>query len=294
MAQWKVAQQESGIKLIPFLRSKLGPDYSLRFFKHSLSANLCLINNRLERFGATVLGTGDLVEFKFEGIETKSINKQLSLPILYRDQDLLIIDKPAGIASDDPALQRHLSPSNLELVHRLDKETSGALIFACNSTTFNAMVELFKERKVKKKYLAIVYGNPKKNQGIIKNYLAKVHAFQGQNLWGESTKEKGLLAITEWSVVCQGSGCALIACVPITGRTHQLRVHLKGMGHPIYGDKLYGRLTNHEPQRCMLHATEISFPHPKQSKMIIASAPLPHDFLILMSILNLKTASATK
>ncbi|MBA2728958.1 MAG: RluA family pseudouridine synthase [Parachlamydiaceae bacterium] len=294
MSIWKVTPQESGIKLIAFLRSKLGPDYSLKFFKRALESNHCLINKRLQRFGTTTLGSGDIVDFQIEKAENLNPIEKITPLTLYVDDDFVIIDKPSGVASDDLKLVKHLTASfpHLELVHRLDKETSGALIFARNPSTFKSMVNLFRERKVKKKYLAIVDGVPKESQGVVKNYLAKLHTYQGQSLWGQAPKEQGLLAITEWQVTSRGSDCALVLCHPITGRTHQIRVHLSGIGYPILGDKQYSKMTrsNYQPNRCLLHALEISFPHPHSSKMISVNSPLPKDFLNAIQMLNLKHA----
>ncbi len=295
MAHWKVTKQESGIKLIPFLRTKLGPDYSLRFFKRSLESNLCTINKRLERFGTTALGTGDIVDFRYEGMEKQTSAIKQLLQVLYRDEDFVIIDKPSGVASDDPILLKQLTASspdliNLELVHRLDKETSGILIFARSSEIFKSMVALFKDRKVKKKYLALVNGIPRTGHGIIRNYLAKLHTYQGQSIWGECAQEKGLIAITEWQAIAKHGDSALILCSPITGRTHQLRVHLSGIGHSILGDKQYGKQLNniYQAKRCLLHALEITFPHPKQPKIIKVKSPLPKDILEALKTLGLR------
>ncbi len=290
MAQWRVTQQQSGTKLIAFLCEKLEFRYSARFLKRSIEGNLCSINGRIERFGSTVLGKGDIVEFLLDGPLQSSI--QEAPKILYRDADLVIIDKPAGISSDDPALIDKLDfiGAPLLLVHRLDRETSGALIFAHTPKIVKSMIELFRERKVKKKYLAIVDGIPKSHGGIIKNPLAKLYVYQGQSFWGRVKHGDGLPAETEWSILNRSSDCALIACVPLTGRTHQIRVHLSGIGHPILGDKQYGKhfICPLRPRRCLLHAYELAFPHPKSSSPVSIRAELPNDFLAVLEAVKLR------
>lgn len=291
MTQWNVTPQESGSKLINFLSAKLGSQHSARSLKRSLEANSCTINGRIERFGSAVIGRGDVVDFQLGDLrETHQTSRFTAPKILYRDCDLVIIDKPAGIASDNAALVDALgaSDSKLLLVHRLDRETSGILIFACRPEVAKAMVELFRERKVKKKYLAIVDGVPKAGAGAVRNHLAKLHAYQGQSLWGKVEEGKGLWAETEWSVISKTSKSSLIACVPLTGRTHQIRVHLSGIGHPILGDKQYGKLfvCAYRPKRCLLHASEIAFPHPMGLKPISVVADLPADFKTAMKELG--------
>ncbi len=300
MPQWKVTELESGLKLLSFLRQKLGPGPSARLLKRSLEANLCQINNRVERFGSISVGRGDIVNFTLETFQP-AVNQALiyeRIKTLYADEHLLIIDKPDGISSEDPVLLESIKgPSGyLKLVHRLDRETTGVLIFARSADTLKAMIELFRNRKVQKKYLALVDGVPKTKNGFIKNYLGKLHEYEGQNLWGPTDKTAGVLAETEWSIEKQAANCALVACVPLTGRTHQLRVHLSGMGHPILGDKQYAKRfrCTYRPQRCLLHALEIHFPHPITHQSLTVTAPLPDDFLEVLRILFAPKAAKTQ
>lgn len=279
-SQWKVTAAESGSKLLSFLHRHLGEAISLRAVKRSIESNGCRINGQIERFASSVVGQGDLIDFYLLD-PPKAVAKGQSPAILYNDSYLQIINKPAGISCEK------LLP--LELVHRLDRETSGALIFAHSKQVKLAMIELFRQHKVHKSYLAIVDGVPTQPKGHIKGYLGKLCSYEGQTLWGETTRENGLWSETLWEVVAKGKDAALLSCTPLTGRTHQIRVHLSGIGHPILGDKQYGksfRCHCHAP-RCMLHALGLEFPHPINDEVVKVEAPLPIDFITAKEQLKL-------
>jgi 23S rRNA-/tRNA-specific pseudouridylate synthase len=139
---------------------------------------------------------------------------------------------------------------------------------------------MFKQRAVKKQYHALVDGKVKGDRGTIDNALGKICSYQGQSVWGEVPPGQGLPARTDWEVVARGADATLLLCRPMTGRTHQIRVHLSGMGHPILGDSQYGKTFTcaFRPQRCMLHASELAFEHPVTGKEIAIHSPLPEDF----------------
>jgi 23S rRNA pseudouridine955/2504/2580 synthase/23S rRNA pseudouridine1911/1915/1917 synthase len=162
----------------------------------------------------------------------------------------------------------------------LDKDTTGALILAKQDAIFDAMVQQFKTKEVQKAYLALVDGVPQKESGTIENYLGKLKTWQGQSLWGAVDPQQGLHALTHWKRLRKGPQCALVECIPVTGRTHQLRVHLAGMGHPILGDKQYGGgfRCPYPAQRTLLHAARLSFKHPVTQAPLMVEAPLPADF----------------
>jgi len=274
--EWQVTTEESGLSLITFLRKKL-PEHSARALKKLIESNACLVNRRTERFSSFALAPGDQVVLLTE-IQPEKVKEFEESRILFEDQSLLIYNKPPGINSDQLSKE-------LILVHRLDRDTSGVLIFAKTETIFEKMKHLFKQHLVKKSYLAIVDGIPKKAQGTIENELALKHRYQGQSLWGSVAKGKGQVAITRWKKEKSGNDASLLRCWPITGRTHQIRVHLSELGHPILGDYQYGRRFHspYRPTRCLLHAESIEFPHPVTGQMLHMVAPVPDDF-------NLETA----
>lgn len=282
MLKWEVTKEESGTSLLAFLKQKLGEQYSARQIKKALDNNCCQINERTQRFGSTLLGHGDIVSFF--GEESHS-NRSFTFEqerVLYEDQDLLLYNKPPGVASDSPALLNALqrNASILILVHRLDRDTSGVLLFCKSKHLFNQFVELFKKLQIKKSYLAIVDGVPKQRSGVIDNYLGELHRYQGQALYGAVDATQGQRAITAWECEKAGKEASLLRFIPKTGRTHQIRVHCSEMGHPILGDYQYGRRyrCKYRPPRCLLHAAFLSFAHPTTGKIVEIAAPLPIDF----------------
>lgn len=290
MQQWEVSVKESGMKLLAFLKEKLNQQCSARQLKRAIESNYCQINGKTERFATAVVGVGDQVSFHLEGImqapggELKFESERL----LYEDSDLLIYDKPAGVSSESEELLRIIQShsSKARLLHRLDRDTTGVLMFTKNLQMHEAMVSLFRQQKVLKTYLALVDGVPAKRSGVIDNYLGKKHAYQGQALWGQVAAKDGLHAVTEWQVEKEGKDATLLQCFPKTGRTHQIRVHLSEMKHPILGDHQYGRAfrSAYRPKRCLLHAWKIAFDHPLKTIKVVVEAPIPQDLCEVIKI----------
>lgn len=278
MKHWTISSTESGSKLIDFLKQKIGSGCSSRHLKRLIENKCCQINGRVERYASTLLGTGDQVQFQWEE-HSFNLKTVLADPsrILYEDESIFIYNKPAGVASDS-SLSNQLKPS-LELIHRLDKETTGVLMFAKTSKMKEAMIKEFQHKRVKKIYVALISGIPNKRKGIIDNYLGKKAQYQGQSLWGSVNSDKGTHARTEWELIKTGKEAAMLYCMPITGRTHQIRVHLSEMGHPIIGDYSYGYKTKTPiPNlRCCLHAFSISFMHPFTEQLLYVEAEIPED-----------------
>ncbi len=280
--EWMISAKDSGVKLIAFLAQQLEGKYSARHLKRVIEQNSCQINGRTERFASTVLGKGDHVTLNLEqSLAPKTHNPELER-ILYEDDSLFVYDKPAGVSCDEKGILSVLKKINpsLQLIHRLDRETTGVLLLAKNPTVFKNLVQQFKELKVHKKYLAIVDGLVGPSKGVIENHLGKKQAFAGQSLWGSVDSSSGLKALTEWICLKRGKKVSLLSCIPKTGRTHQIRVHLAEMGHPVLGDFQYGKnfQSPYHPSRILLHAEETRFHHPVTGKPLVFSAPLPNDF----------------
>lgn len=279
MDKWIVEKEESGLKLLKFLKLKYEA-YSLKQLKRYLEDNLCAINGINERFATASVHKGDTVTFKMPTLsESKSVSsKFLKFRILYEDDDLLIYDKPAGITSDG-------FKTDLKLIHRLDKDTTGVLMFAKSEKVLEEMINLFRKHLVRKMYLAIVDGRPKQTIGTIDNYLGKIHSYEGQAIWGEVAQEKGLHAITEWKVEKLGKNMSLLKVYPKTGRTHQIRVHLSSIKLPILGDYQYCKTfnCNYQPNRCLLHASKVLFFHPIKKTKMEVKAPIPADFVLALN-----------
>lgn len=284
MVEWIVPFEDRGKKLIVFLTERLSPHYSSRALKRVLEMNQCQVNGRMERFASTILGERDHVVLHLEKFaEKKEDSKQFDLArILYEDEDLLIYNKPPDLTCEERGILSLLKKyhSSLHLIHRLDRHTTGVLLLAKNQTVYESMVQLFREHSVEKCYVAIVDGILEKGEGVIDNYLGKKHAYAGQTVWGSVKKEKGLHAHTKWKKIREGKKVSLVFCFPITGRTHQIRVHMSGIGHPILGDFQYCKKfqSSYTPSRYLLHAYQMRFPHPRDGQKIEVQAPLPEDF----------------
>jgi 23S rRNA pseudouridine1911/1915/1917 synthase len=207
--------------------------------------------------------------------------------ILFEDADLVVVDKPAGMIvhpdgkHDYPALDAWLREKYGEifLVHRIDRETSGVLAVARNEKTYEHIKQQFKDRSVRKTYRAFVHGNFKDERGIIDRAIGSARGGLGprsaRDPYG-TTRD----AVTMYKRLQNGDGVAYIEVFPKTGRTHQIRVHMAGIGHPIVADRLYGpgRPSTLGFDRLALHALSLSLTHPKGGDMTF-SAPLPADFV---------------
>ncbi len=263
--KFEVTSLEQGMKLLPFLRKHCGDISSVKGLKRAIDTKGCRINGRLETISTRLLKKGDRIELEL----AEKIEKPL---LLFEDEEICIYNKPPHLASEDVGGK---------LVHRLDKETSGALIVAKTEAARKKMVDLFLKRAVKKQYLAIVDGIVLKKEGKIVSTLVEKRTPSGQ-IYSHSARG-GKEAITHWRCLGTGEKASLILCEPITGRTHQIRVHMKEMGHPILGDMHYAKkLVSKLPaRRHLLHAWKIAF------EEIEAVAPLPEDFLEALRMTHL-------
>lgn len=173
------------------------------------------------------------------------------------------------------------APLRPGVVHRLDKDTSGLIIFAKDDPTYLNLCKQFKERQIIKHYMALIYGNPSRNQGEITFHIGR--AISERKRMSTKTR-KGKVAITRFEVIKHFKNASLIKVNPITGRTHQIRVHLAASGHPVLGDKTYGKKTSlirgkrtiNFPRQ-MLHAYSLKLRHPVTGNIMEFIAPMPED-----------------
>ncbi len=280
---WIVKLEEMGT-LVHFLLKKFGTAVSQRQVRRALDEAQCTVNGRAERFANTKLRPGDRVVFK--GNITQFAVKEVKLfelsRVLYEDEYFLAYDKPSGVTTDREGILTALSSycNHLKIVHRLDRLTSGVLILAKTKEAEEKLAHHFKTREISKVYLAVVDGVPKSNFGVIKNTIAKKGSYgYGQTLY--EVAPEGKLAITKWKVKKRAEDYSIIQCRPITGRTHQLRVHLSWMGHPILGDNQYATerfKTKREFNRMMLHAWKIEFDHPFTGEKVSIESKVPPEF----------------
>lgn len=267
--KWVVPASQN---LVAFLQGQLGP-YSGKLLRRLLEANLCRINGSIERFGSRIVARGDAVELapSWKSVLTPQLS---TLETLYEDSFLKVVNKPAGWVCDPKNALKTFGTGQY-LVHRLDKDTTGLLIIAKSRSSRDHLMECFEKREISKSYLALVDGVPKEASGERRSFLAKKRSFQGQTIWGSSGQ--GLTAITHWKRVAIGNNASLLLCEPVTGRTHQIRVHLAEMGHPILIDRQYAKSFRSKLfiQRPLLHAYRLQFSY--SGKTIDLTAPLYSD-----------------
>lgn len=278
----EVTLPDQGLNLLAFLRKHCGKERSVKSLKRLVDGKSCLVNGRVEWFSTHPLKQGDRVSLSLPKTEVKTLTPS----VLFEDEYLMVINK-------DPYTVSHPDEfKGLYLVHRLDKETSGVLILAKTIAVQSGLDIAFKERKVTKKYLAIVEKGFPDEPVSKKGFLTKVHYYQGMSLYG-SDKEKGKFALTHFKLVAKNKNGSLVECHPVTGRTHQIRVHLKELKHPIIGDHLYNQITGGpHVKRQMLHSYETQFEHPITKEIIQVKAPLPADFLKTLNDLALPYGKA--
>lgn len=209
----------------------------------------------------------------------------MTIPILYEDGEALVIDKPGGLPMDRPraggaSLEDHLDDLRLGFqrppvpVHRLDADTSGCLLLARNPKALKRFAAAFEARLVRKRYLGVLAGIPEAKGGTIELALSKISsAAEG---WRMIPARKGKPALSEWRVVAEAGGRAMVEFRPLTGRTHQLRVHAaSGIGIPLLGDPVYG--DGKGAWRTMLHAAGLEIER-EGKPPIVAAAPWPPEF----------------
>jgi len=260
--RWRVEVRE---QLAHFLQGKVGG--SGKKIRRLLEQNCCKINGRIERFGSVWVEKGSVVEFTLHE-ETPQ-----SWTVLFENEFFAILDKPIQWVCSEQNCERTFG-RKLFLVHRLDKDTTGALLLAKSIPVRDELMALFATREVAKEYIALVDGVIAQDKGTIDNFLAKKGSFHGQTIWGSA--RKGDHAVTYWEVLARGDSETLVLCKPLTGRTHQIRVHMAEMGHPILVDRQYAKSFRSKifAARPLLHAYRLAFVYRGASISVVCPLPL--------------------
>ena len=307
-----VSEVDGDIRLDRFLQRQNLP-LSRSRIKQLVEARQILANDRPVKAGARVK-PGDQIRGHLPvGSPLEVKGEDIPLAILYEDHHIIVVNKPVGMVvhpapgiysgtlvnallfhcTDLSGINGVLRPG---IVHRLDRDTSGVMVAAKNDLAHESLVEQFKSRKIEKRYLAVVHGSFHEAEGIIsaslgrhpkKRTMVSVHT--------RSPKE----ALTRWHVLEELRGFTLLEIFPRTGRTHQIRVHLSSMGHPILGDPVYGRRKHlrriEDPavravaeklQRQALHASDLKFRHPHTGDPLEFHAPLAPDMEEIIGLLK--------
>lgn len=295
--EWTLSDPaDSGTRLDKHLTARF-PDLSRARLQDLIKGGHVTLNRCPAKASAT-LKHGDHITLHIpEVVPVSVVAQDIPLDILFEDKDILVLNKAPGLvvhpAAGNPdgtlvnALLHHcddLSGIGGEMrpgiVHRLDKDTSGCMVVAKNDIAHRRLTEAFAERRLSKIYLAAISGLPKENRGRLQNMIGRhpVDRKRMSILYDGSGKE----AVTEWEHIATYQGSALIRCKLLTGRTHQIRVHMReSLGHPILGDPIYG--SNPKRQlvhvtRLMLHAWKLSLHHPIHDQPMNFEAPFPPEF----------------
>ncbi|MBA3831619.1 MAG: RluA family pseudouridine synthase [Chthoniobacterales bacterium] len=218
--------------------------------------------------------------------------EDIPLSLLFEDEDLLVVDKPAGLVVHPGAgnqthtlvnaLLHHCSTlsgiggkQRPGIVHRLDKQTSGAMVVAKNDATHQELSRQFADREITKIYLTLVTGVFRRARGSIDASIGR-HPIHRKKM--AVNQERGRTARTDYRVLQAEGGVSLVECTLHSGRTHQIRVHMHHLGHPVLGDSLYGRNQQRVAPRQMLHSWKLGFAHPRTGERMLFEAPMPGDF----------------
>ena len=310
--EFTVLPDEAGSRLDVFLSGK-NRDLSRSQVKKALNEGLVRVNHCPAKVSYR-LREGDVVSLQRRKPRLdQALPENIPLNIIYEDGHIVVVDKPAGIVVHPAAGHSRGTMVNALLfhcgnlsgiggvlrpgiVHRLDKQTSGLLLVAKSDAAHRGLSEQFKQHEIRKLYKALAYGNPKEDEGMIDKPVGR-HPTDRKKM--STGSRRGKDAVTRWRVLERFGIATLMEIDLMTGRTHQIRVHLAAAGYPVVGDSVYGspkrvhtiahpllRSKLKGMNRQALHASEISFSHPVSREPLSFSSPLPGDMAELCDFLN--------
>ena len=298
---YEVPETESNVRVDVFLASQM-PDMSRSHIQKLVSAGLVTVNGKNVKANYKAQQK-DIVSVSIPAPEPLDVKPEsIPLDILYEDQDIIVVNKPRGMVVHPAAGNYHGTLVNALLnhcgdlsgingvvrpgiVHRLDKDTSGVMVVAKTDRAHAHLAQQIKDRVAGRKYLALVHGNVKADEGIIDAPIGR-HPSDRKKM--AVVFQHSRAAITRFRVLERFSNYTLMECKLATGRTHQIRVHMAHIGHPVVGDPKYG------PKNCSfniggqaLHSAELTFRHPISGQQLVFLAPVPADMQeILRNIAN--------
>ena len=300
----KVNQEDTGIRLDHYLLEHIYPEMSRSAIQHRIKEGLIKVNQATVKTGY-ILKVND--EIEIEEVNEKTLDVQavdLKLDIVYEDEDLLVINKPQGLvvhpasSYHEPTLVHGLlhqvdTLSSINgvirpgIVHRIDKDTSGLLVVAKNDVTHRMLSEDLSKHNITRVYEALVYGTIHENEGRIDAPIAR----HPKNRLKMAVLSEGKPAITHFKVLERFDQFTYVECRLETGRTHQIRVHMQFINHPIVGDPIYGpkKVIGDEGQ--YLHAKTLSFFHPTKKEHMTFHATMPDTFQTMLDKLRQNSVS---
>lgn len=291
-----ITQNTKGERLDLFVSSQ--SDLTRSQVQKLIRKGFVTVNLRTEKASYKVKGD-DMIEFSQpDDQEEILIPEDMPLDIIWQDEHIIVVNKPphmvthpaAGnrtgtlmnaLASRCEKLASIGAPLRPGVVHRLDKDTSGVIVIAKDDESYYSLIRQFKQREVEKHYVALLYGNLKKDHGDIKVAIGR--SVSDRKKMSTRTR-RGKEAVTQFEVMKRSPSVTLVKIKILTGRTHQIRVHFSSIGHPVLGDRTYGGKTlikvgqKTAPfSRQMLHAYSIKLKHPVSGEVLEFTAPMPED-----------------
>ncbi len=259
---------------------KMYPDSSATTIRNLLKRKRVYVDNILSIYSKKIIEKETIISIY-------PIIKEIpyGIKVIFEDKDILIINKPTALLSVPldkektenalHILRKYFSTKNIFVVHRIDKETSGVMMFAKTQEAIDKLNLMFKNHELKREYFAIVIGNVKEHKGIWENYLIEDSAF---NVRVTKNETEGKLAITYFSVIRRSKNFTYLKLNLETGRKHQIRVHCKNAGHHILGDKRYAISSYNPISRMCLHSSLLEFSHPITQEKMSFYSPIPKEF----------------
>lgn len=285
-----IENEEELIRLDKYLIDKL--DISRSKVQEMIKQDLVLVNEKVVK-NSYILKLDDVIEVTGELKKEDSVNpEKMDLDIIYEDEDVIVINKPSGLVVHPAAgnynntlvngllyYTKNLSSSNGEerpgIVHRIDKDTSGLMIVAKNDKAHEFLSKQLKDKSLSRVYLALVSGKINHDTGTIDAPIGRDPKDRKKMCVTDVNSKE---AITHFEVLERYKNASLIRCKLETGRTHQIRVHLSYINHPIINDPVYGSKKKVTSFGQMLHATELSFIHPKTNEKMTFKCDVPEEF----------------
>lgn len=301
MKEMIFAAQESGERLDKFLDEML-PDFSRSYLQKLIKGQHVTVQGQIVKPNYRLRAEDEIhIEIPDE-IKLDITPEKIPLDILYEDQDLLVINKPKGMVVHPAAghysgtlvnallyhCEGQLSGINGVLrpgiVHRIDRDTTGSLVVCKNDMAHRSLAEQLKEHSINRRYRAIVWGNLKENEGTVDAPIGR-HPIDRKKM--AINRTNGKRAVTHYRVLKRFSRFTYIECQLETGRTHQIRVHMASLGHPLLGDTVYSTAKSpYTLEGQCLHAMTLGFTHPRTGEYIECTAPLPEYFEHLLEIMK--------
>lgn len=298
-----VEDVDAGKRLDSFLAEKNTANYTRSFIGKMIEENLVLYNGKPSK-ASTKIKTGDRIELFEKEPEPLAVKgEEIPLEIVYEDDDLMVINKPRGMVVHPApghtsgtlvnAVLSHAGESLSSIngvlrpgiVHRIDKDTSGLILICKNDFSHKALAKQLEEHSITRRYHAICSGRLKEEQGTVSAPIGRDEKNRKQQA---INYKHGKEAITHYRLLENLQNASLLECRLETGRTHQIRVHMKSIGHPLLGDPLYGPKKNlYAIKGQALHAMVLGFVHPRSGEYMEFSADYPEDFQKLLNKLRI-------